>query len=138
MFEQDYLMRMIAELIAGMRRSMERATGLRDPRGAAAMLEAAVGDAAEMDAEALLSLAPESIADVLAVTGVDPHVTEYLARSLALAGRYRAEAGEADLAALRQAQARAIAEAWGHDLGDDAADPASVEAFLARAERAGA
>lgn len=134
MFEQDYLMRLLAEFAAAVRRSMERATGLRDPRGAAAMLEAAVGNAVEMDGETLLALAPESIASVLAVTGVDPHVTEYLARSLMLAARYRAEAGEPDTAALREAQARAIADAWGHDLDADAGDPASVEAFLLRAE----
>ena len=132
MFEQDYLMRLLAEFAAAIRLSMERATGLRDPRGAAAMLEAAVGEAVEMDGEVLLALAPESIASVLTVTGVDPHVTEYLARSLMLASRYRAEAGEADLAALREAQARAIADAWGHDLGVDPAAPSSMEAFLAR------
>lgn len=134
MFEQDYLMRLLAEFIAAIRRSMERASGLRDPRGAAAMLEAAVGEAVEMDGETLLALAPESIAAVLTVTGVEPGVTEYLARSLMLASRYRAEAGEADLAALREAQARAIADAWGHDLGPDAAEPASMESFLARGE----
>ena len=116
-------MRLLAEFAAAIRRSMERATGLRDPRGAAAMLEAAVGEAVEMDGEVLLALAPESIASVLTVTGVDPHVT---------ASRYRAEAGEADLAALREAQARAIADAWGHDLGVDPAAPSSMEAFLAR------
>lgn len=123
-------MRLLAEFAAAIRRSIERASGLRDPRGAAALLETAVGEAVEMDGETLLALAPESIAAVLMVTGVDPHVTEYLARSLMLAARYRAEAGEADLAALREAQARAIADAWGHDLGADAAEPASVEAFL--------
>ena len=130
MIERDYLMRLLTEFAASIRRSMERASGQRDPRGAAAMLEAAVGEAVEMDGDALLALAPESIAAVLGVTGVDPRVTEYLARSLMLASRYRAEAGEAGLAALREAQARAIADAWGHDLGADPADPASLAAFL--------
>ena len=134
MFEQDYLMRQLAELIAGIRRSMERASGLRDPRGAAAMVEAAVGEAVEMDSATLFVLAPESIAAVLTVTGVEPGVTEYLARSLLLAARYRAEAGETETAALREAQARAIADAWGHDLEADAAEPEAMEAFLARGE----
>ena len=44
----------------------------------------ALGDATDLDGEALLSLAPESLASVLQVSGVDPHLTEYIARSLML------------------------------------------------------
>ena len=42
----------------------------------------ALGDATDLDGEALLSLAPESLASVLQVSGVDPHLTEYIALSL--------------------------------------------------------
>ena len=82
MFEQDYLMRIIAQLLGAIRRSMERAAGEEDPDGAARALDMALGDATDLDGEALLSLAPESLASVLQVSGVDPHLTEYIARSL--------------------------------------------------------
>ena len=79
MFEQDYLMRIIAQLLGAIRRSMERAAGEEDPDGAASALDMALGDATDLDGEALLSLAPESLASVLQVSGVDPHLTEYIA-----------------------------------------------------------
>ena len=46
MFERDYLMRLIAELGAAMRRSMERnATHDQTPGDSAKLLEAAIGTA---------------------------------------------------------------------------------------------
>ena len=45
MFEQDYLMRIIAQLLGAIRRSMERAAGEEDPDGAASALDMALGDA---------------------------------------------------------------------------------------------
>ena len=51
----------------------------------------------------MLSLAPESLASVLQVSGVDPHLTEYIARSLMLSGRYHGEAGRADMAGTKVA-----------------------------------
>ena len=56
MFEQDYLMRIIAQLLGAIRRSMERAAGEEDPDGAARALDMALGDATNLDGEALLSL----------------------------------------------------------------------------------
>ena len=43
MFEQDYLMRIIAQLLGAIRRSMERAAGEEDPDGAARALDMALG-----------------------------------------------------------------------------------------------
>lgn len=130
MFEQDYLMRIIAQLLGAIRRSMERAAGEEDPDGAARALDMALGDATDLDGEALLSLAPESLASVLQVSGVDPHLTEYIARSLMLSGRYHGEAGRADMAELRRAQGRAIAAAFGHELGSDPVSDEALEALM--------
>ena len=123
MFEQDYLMRIIAQLLGAIRRSMERAAGEEDPDGAASALDMALGDATDLDGEALLSLAPESLASVLQVSGVDPHLTEYIARSLMLSGRYHGEAGRPDVAELRQAP-------FGHELGADPVSDEALEALL--------
>lgn len=131
MFEQDYLMRMIFQLTNALRRSMERAGGEEDPEGAARLLDMALGEATELDGEALLSLAPESLAGILQVSGVDPHVTEYLARSLWLSARYYGDAGNEALAELRAQQAEAVAAAFGHELTAEAASDEALEQLLA-------
>ena len=136
MFEQDYLMRIIAQLLGAIRRSMERAAGEEDPDGAARALDMALGDATDLDGEALLSLVPESLASVLQVSGVDPHLTEYIARSLMLSGRYHGEAGRADMAELRRAQGRAVAAAFGHELGSDPVSDEEVRKMELASRRA--
>ncbi len=130
MFERDYLMRIIMELGAAIRRSIERSQVDHDPGDAAQMLDAAVGEATELDGAALLSLAPESIATVMQVSGTDPAVTEYVCRSLLLAGRYYEQGGDAALGRLRTQQALAIAVAYGHDLTEDDGSPEAIEGFL--------
>lgn len=118
MFEQDYLMRILVQFAEIIRRSWTKASVERDPKSAADMLEYAVGDATELDGGVLLSLAPESIASVMQVSGVDPRVTDYIARSLLMASGYLHEAGEHELANVREGQARAIAQTYGLDLPD--------------------
>ena len=133
MFERDYLMRLIAELGAAIRRSLEREQAAdRNATDSAQMLEAAVGVATELDGVTLLALSPESIAQVISVSGTDPRVTEYVARSLLLCSRYYAEDGNQALATLRAQQAFALAEAYGHDLTEEDAAPEANEAFLER------
>ncbi|WP_239442997.1 hypothetical protein [Gordonibacter sp. An230] len=122
MLERDYLMRILLQFAEVVRRSWTKAEKERDPRRAADMLEDAVGEAVDMDGEALLSLAPDSVASVVQVSGVDPRVVDYVARSLLLASRYLRDADEHDLADLREKQARALADAYGLDLPDDPED----------------
>ena len=90
------------------------------------MLENAVGDAVDIDGATLLSLAPESMAAILQVSGTDPRVTEYVARSLMLASAYLREAGEDAVADLRLGQARALADAYGLELPDAPAEMAGL------------
>lgn len=122
MLEQDYLMRILLQFAEIIRRSWTRADKERDPRRAADMLEDAVGQATDMDGGALLSLSPDSIAAVMKVSGVDPRVTEYIAYSLLLVSGYLREAGEHELADVREQQARAVADAYGIQLPDDPED----------------
>lgn len=147
MLTQDYLVRLLIDFAAGIMRAMQRQTEQRDPRGAAELLEGAIGQAVDMDGDTLLALAPESIATVLQVSGTDPAVTEYMARSLMLASAYRAETGDSEGAQLRADQARAIAAAYGHDLNvvesdadalDVVAANASMQEFLSEDEHVSA
>lgn len=85
------------------------------------------GEATDIDGATLLSLSPESIASVLQVSGTDPHVIEYVVRSLALASVYLRESGdEEQLADLRLQQARALADAYGLYLPDNPEDLADL------------
>lgn len=122
MLEQDYLMRQFLMFFKALMRSWEQMHEEKDPLGAADTLEDAISAATDIDGAALLSLAPESIASIMQVTGIDPRIVEYLARSMLLESVYLDQAGKGELARVRDAQARAIADAYGFDLPDDPSD----------------
>ena len=122
MFEQDYLMKQFLMFFKALTRSWEQMEKEEDPQGAADTLEDAISAATDLDGTALLTLAPESIASIMQVTGVDPHIVEYLSRSMLLESVYLEQAGDSDLSAVRAAQARAIADAYGFGLPDDPSD----------------
>ena len=114
--QRDYLMRYIQQFIEAIQRSMVRVEDQEDPEGAAEMLDEAIGNAADMDSALLLGFAPESMASILQVSGTDPRLVEYIARSLALSSSYHGRAGDASLELLRMEQAQALAAAYGIDL----------------------
>ena len=85
MFERDYLMKLILGYFKTIVIVIKQGEKEKDPEGAADLLEQAIGEATEIDGEVLLSLAPESIASVLQVSGTDPKVVGYVAHGLLLA-----------------------------------------------------
>ena len=115
-------MRQFLMFFKALTRSWEQMEEEEDAQGAADTLENAISAATDMDGAALLSLAPESIASIMQVTGIDPGVVEYIARSMLLESVYLQKAGNADLAAIRDAQARAIAASYGFGLPEDPSD----------------
>ena len=121
MLEQDYIVRLLVEFIAAILRSLKRAKGERDLSGAAQILEDSITSATDMNGVALLSLAPESLAQVLQVSNTDPRVVVYIANSLALEAKYKRELGEDEIAKLRASQAEALAKAYGIELSDELA-----------------
>ena len=133
MLERDYLMHLLLRFFKAIVRANELVHEKEDPLSAADTLEEAIGNATEIDGAALLSLAPESIAQVMRVTGIDPNVTQFVARSMLLESVYLQEAGNDALAAVRQAQALAIAREYGFQLP---ADPADFEAITEGLEEA--
>ena len=137
MFEQDYLVRLLLQFFQGLLKSLERRNEREDPAGAAELIEATVGEATDMDGQALLSLAPESIASVMRVSGIDPDVTQFIARSLLLESVYLTEAGNDALAATRAGQARAIASEYGFGLPDDPSDFETITEGMEEAAEAG-
>ena len=133
MLEQDYLMRQFLLFFKGLVRSWEQMEEERDPLGAADTLEDTISAATDMDGTALLSLAPESIAAIMQVTGIDPRVVEYLSRCMLLESVYLEQGGNSQLARVRDAQARAIADGYGFILPDDPSDFDAITAGLEEA-----
>lgn len=135
MFERDYLMSIIMKYAEMLVKSWSRHKDKDDPLGSAQMLETAVGDATDIDGDALLSLAPESMASVMQVSGIDPQVCEYIGRSLVLASTYLQEAGDQERANLRYQQAVALSHVYGFELPDSAEQIVEdAEAELAKNE----
>ena len=140
MFQNDYLMRMIMQLIEAIARSMQIAKDKEDPQGAAQMLEDLVAHATNLDGGVLLSLTPESIASIISVSNTDPRVVEFVGRSLFLESSYLRQAGKNSLADLREDQAYALADAYGFSLDEELGAEDAMDAFLenARAREEGA
>ena len=134
MFEQDYLMKLLLAFYQAMFKSLRRVTDVdEDPKEAADTLDEVVGNAVGMDGTSLLSLTPESVACVLQVSGTDPRVTEFIARSLLLSSEYLTQAKQGALASLRVEQARAVADAYGIDLPDDPTDLSDLKEMAEQA-----
>ena len=127
MLEQDYIMKMLLAFYQALVKSLTQAKDEDRPEEAANTLDEAVSNAVGMDGKALLSLAPESIGTVLQVSGTDPRVSEYVARSLLLASDYFEQAGQKQLSILRREQANAVAKTYGFELPEDAADLSELE-----------
>ena len=131
MFEHDYLIRMFMQLFEAISRSMQRASrGEITPDKAAQLLEDSIEHATNVDGSVLLSLAPDSIADILSVSGTDPRVAEYVGRTLFLEAMYLEQAGNTELAELRCEQAEALGKHYGFSLDEDLGPDAAMEAFL--------
>ena len=134
MFEQDYLMKLLLAFYQAMFKSLRRVTDEdEDPKEAADTLDEVVGNVVGMDGTSLLSLTPESVAGVLQVSGTDPRVTEFIARSLLQSSEYLTQAKQGALASLRVEQARAIADAYGIDLPDDPTDLSDLKEMAEQA-----
>lgn len=115
MLERDYLLRLIAIFFKAVQQSL-RMDKDADPLESAELLEAAIGESVDMDANVFLSLSPDSIATILDISGTDPRVTGYLARTMLLEASYLEKAARPELAELRRAQAHAIADAYGIEI----------------------
>ena len=122
MFEQDYLVKQFLMFFKALTRSWEQMEEEKDPFAAADTLEDAISAATDMDGTALLTLAPESIASIMQVTGVDPRIVEDMSRSMLLESVYLEQGGDSGLADVRAAQAHAIADAYGFGLPEDPSD----------------
>ena len=134
MFERDYLVKLFQEFGAAIRLSLEKEEE-KDPAAASGLLEAAISNATDIDGATLLSLSPESIAAVLQVSGTDPRVIEFVARSLLLDSRYLQEAEDNEMALLRRQQAFALAKAYGIPFSDESITSKELDELFERNQK---
>lgn len=132
MYEKDYLMRQILQFVEALTKTRIQEERELDPLDSARSIEDAFSRATDLDGPAMLSLAPESMASVLDVSGVEPRIVRYLAHGLLLESVYLQQGGENQLADLRAAQARALSSRYGIDLPDDPADFSALESAALR------
>lgn len=116
MFERDYLVRMLVDLAAAIRRALDRSRDAKDLEGACETLENSITNATDLDGAVLMTLSPESIASVLQVANTDPRVVIYVAHSMQLQAHYLRKLNNEAVAELRDKQAHALAEAYKFDL----------------------
>lgn len=119
MFERDYLMKMLVDLAAAIRRSMLKAKEDKDLQGSVDILDSSIGQATDLDGSVLLTLSPDSIAQVLQVSNADPRVVIYIAHSMQLQAHYLEKLNNLELAELRRKQAYALASAYNFELPEN-------------------
>lgn len=122
MFERDYLMNLLMQFFRGMMRANELRQKKDDPNLASKMLEDLIQESLDMDGAAILQLSPDSIAQVMRVMGVDPHMMEFISRSLLLDAVYLTDDGQDQMAEMRREQAFAIAREYGFELPENLSD----------------
>lgn len=112
MLQKDYLMRMIVALAVAIREAL----GLRRESGNNALaihaLDDAIGEAADIDPDVLLSLDPQSISTILLLGSLNDSAAEYIVHALMIEADCYEEDGFADKALLRRKQAQSIAAAY--------------------------
>lgn len=123
-------MRRLLALFAAIRRSWEKELKHEDPLDSAEQLELALGSAVDFESGLLLSLAPESFSTMVQVSGTDRRLVEFMLRSLAMASQLRAKGSDETGAALRMAQAQALAQAYGFSDEEWAMDPSSMKGLF--------
>ena len=128
MFENDYVMRMILQLVRVLRRSLnrqfpDRASELED-------IEGSVAEAVDLDPRLMFSLTPESLVSVLELGNFDAQLAGYVVRSIYYESDLLEADGQLAKAELRRQQADAIAKRFGLEVEPADSGPAALAQFL--------
>ena len=129
MFENDYVMRMILQLVRVLRRSLarqfpNRATELED-------IEGSVAESVALDPRLMFSLTPESLVSLLELGNFDAQLAGYVVRSIYYESDLLEADGQLSKAELRREQADAIAVRFGLEVKPTDCAPEALEQFLA-------
>lgn len=132
MLQNDYIMQMIINLVAAIRRSMQDQQA--EPDNTIEHLEVAVGQAVDMEPSLFFSLAPESMVQMMQLGSTDAVLSSYVVRSILLEAQILERSGQTQRADLRRAQADAIADAYDCPVTEDDMDPEALEEYFLQLE----
>lgn len=131
MLKKDYIVDQFVRFAEAIRIGIDRANGPdKDKAGACDTIEAQIGESVNIDGQALLALAPESVTSILQVSSTDPALVEYIVRSLLLESQLLDQMDKAQLSTLREQQANSLARAYGLSLSESLLDPEELERFF--------
>lgn len=116
MLQNDYLMRMIFELVAVVQRALRDRRN--DPEAAAQSLAIAIGNAVDIDPDLFFSLAPDSMVSMLQLGTFNEQLCGYVVRSMLLKAALLQRAGQLVRARLIESQAQAIMAAYGCEIDE--------------------
>ena len=129
MFQNDYLMRMILQLVAVIQRAL-RYEKNRDDEQTAQEIEVLIGSAVGIDPGLLFSMAPESMVSLLQLGDFDDKLCAYVVRSIYFEAELLERQGLQQRADLRRAQADAIDRAYGAGVTSEDLGPEALAAFF--------
>lgn len=115
MLQRDYILEIIEQFVNAVLLSLRKALVKQD-REAAEEVEEAVATLLDLDPSVALELSPDSLVTMMLLSGMADSVAEYVAYTLHRLGDAYEGAGEESLAAIRRAQAEAVAESFMCDL----------------------
>lgn len=115
MLQRDYILEIISEFVRTIQRALRLAQTEHDPV-ACQEVETAVAELLELDTDVALSLAPDSLVTLMILSGIGAELSGYVAYALDRLSDVYDDMGERERAALRRAQAEAVAESFEWDL----------------------
>jgi len=128
MLQNDYLMRIIFQMVEILRKSLREER--TDPSASSAELEQSLANAVDMEPSLFFSLAPESMVTLLSLGDFDSRLAPYLVRGMALDAELLEQSGRADTASLRRSQLDSLARAYGLEVTEADLDTQAIAEFL--------
>lgn len=117
MLQRDYILELIAQFAESVKESL-RIAGQKKDLAACEDVERQIGELLELDYRTALQLAPDSLVTMMVLSGMGDSVASYVCFALRRLSEIYAEAGKEDLAYIREAQAKAVAESFSCSVDD--------------------
>lgn len=115
MLQRDYILELVSEFVRTVKEALRLAEEDGSPE-ACQEVEAAVAELLELDPDVALALSPDSLVTLMILSGIGAELSGYVAFALDRLARVYEARGERELAALRRAQAEAVAESFDWNL----------------------
>lgn len=115
MLQRDYLLEVISRFVEAIMRALRLAVQQQDRTGCQEV-ERAVAELLDLDPETMGVLAPQSLVQMMELSGLGESVASYVGYALDRVADVYEDRGEQGLADFRRAQAEAVEQAFGGDL----------------------